>query len=397
MKKFYLLFFLLLLLAGTISAQDFKIVGYLPYYRFGLIDQMDFSRLTHLNLAFANPDAQGNLSLGDADIDPVVARAHEHQLTVILSLAGGALTAEWAAAWKELLKPSRRSAFIHRIIQYLQAHDLDGVDNDLEWQYVDDNYSGFVLELRDSLDAYGYLLTAALPGTYRYPQISDAALAAYDWINLMAYDLTGPWAPNNPGPHSPMFFAEASIDYWQTRGVTGDRLTLGVPFYGWQFGESPVKGYTFRTIVGQNAANAYRDQDGLLYYNGIPTIRAKTELALATVGGIMIWEIGQDDFGEYSLLEAIFETVNATVATGPTLPPLTVEAFPNPFGESLQVDFGELADATLELTDMNGRPLIRQALNGGTTFLSTASLPAGVYLLRVQSGRRSFVGRMVKN
>lgn len=396
MKRFYLTFFLIVLLTGTINCQDFKIVGYLPYYRFGLIGQMDFSQLTHLNIAFANPDAQGNLDVSGADITPVVSKAREHNLTVLLSLAGGALTTEWAAAWKNLTRPGQRSAFIHKIVNYLQQHDLDGVDNDLEWQYVDDNYSGFVLELRDSLDAYGFLLTAALPGTYRYPQITDRALAAYDWINLMAYDLTGPWAPNNPGPHSPYSFAEASINYWQSRGVTGDRLTLGVPFYGWNFGENPVKAYTFRTIVGQDPDNAFRDQDALMYYNGIPTIQAKTELAMTRVSGIMIWEIGQDDFGAFSLLNAIFETVNTAVATTAPPVPLNFTAYPNPFGESLVVDYREKEEATLELADLTGRVMLRRRLSAGTTYLAASQLPAGLYLLRVQTGARSFAGKMLK-
>ena len=44
------------------------------------------------------------------------------------------------------------------------------------------------------------------------------------------------------------------------------------------------------------------------YYNGRPTIANKVELAVQKLSGIMIWELGQDSFTEYSLLETIHKT-----------------------------------------------------------------------------------------
>ena len=61
------------------------------------------------------------------------------------------------------------------------------MDVDLEWSHVNSLYSPFVLELKDSLDAHNKLMTVALPGTYRYPEVSDEALNAFAWVNLMAY------------------------------------------------------------------------------------------------------------------------------------------------------------------------------------------------------------------
>ena len=125
MKK-YLLPFLFLLITTQTFAQDFKVIGYLPYYRFGFADQIAFEKLTHLNIAFANPDAQGNLDVGGQDVDPIVSIARANDLTIMLSLAGGALTAEWANNWANLIKAENRSAFIHKIMQYVALHDFDG-------------------------------------------------------------------------------------------------------------------------------------------------------------------------------------------------------------------------------------------------------------------------------
>ncbi|MCB0589604.1 MAG: hypothetical protein KDD06_30245, partial [Phaeodactylibacter sp.] len=46
-------FFLLLLSFNLPAQEDFRIVGYFPYYRFSLSDQINFEQLTHLNIAFA--------------------------------------------------------------------------------------------------------------------------------------------------------------------------------------------------------------------------------------------------------------------------------------------------------------------------------------------------------
>ena len=143
--------FLLLLLGSALPAQEaFRIVGYLPYYRFSLSDQINFEQLTHLNIAFANPTADGQLDVGGQDITPVVATGRAHGLTVLLSMGGG-LTAEWRQAWQFWMQPGNRTAYIHNIMDYVRAHDLDGVDMDLEGQDVNALYSPFVLQLRDSL------------------------------------------------------------------------------------------------------------------------------------------------------------------------------------------------------------------------------------------------------
>ena len=115
MRKLLWIIFLLVV-ASDMQGQDFKSIGYLPYYRFDLIDDIDYHKLTHVNLAFANPDMQGNLSIGGKNITPIVEQLHAANVEVFISLAGGALTSAWANAWEHLTKPAHRAAFIHKII-----------------------------------------------------------------------------------------------------------------------------------------------------------------------------------------------------------------------------------------------------------------------------------------
>ena len=43
------------------------VVGYLPYYSADAVDRVDFEALTHLNVAFANPNDNGILYLEMSD------------------------------------------------------------------------------------------------------------------------------------------------------------------------------------------------------------------------------------------------------------------------------------------------------------------------------------------
>ena len=90
--KYFLSVLMLIYFSLELSAQSSKVIGYLPYYRFHLVDEIRFDRLTHLCLAFANPDMDGNLDIGGKDIDHIVEAAHAENNIVFISLAGGALT-----------------------------------------------------------------------------------------------------------------------------------------------------------------------------------------------------------------------------------------------------------------------------------------------------------------
>ncbi len=369
-------------------AQNHRLVGYLPYYQFHRVDDIDFEKLTHVCLAFANPDADGNLSIGGRDIEPIVEVAHDANVDVLLSLAGGALSSDWWAAWQNLTTESNRSAFIHKIITYLYDHDLQGIDMDLEWQYVEDWYSGFSMELSDSLQAHDFLYTAAFPGTYRYPEISDEALRDFDFINTMVYDLTGPWNPNNAGPHSPYSFAENSIKYWRDKqGIAPENLTLGIPFYGWNFNDpTDVFSFTYRSMVNQNPANALRDNVDAAYYNGIMTVRQKTELAMAKVSGVMIWELGQDHFDkQFSLLNAIHQVISANVSSNEEIEAFTdINIYPNPFSDFFFFENPKEQDVQIILTDASGRLIAQQLIPAfSTETIGNTQMVKGLYFLRL--------------
>ena len=421
----------LLLAAFASYSQEHRVVGYLPYYRFGQVDQVGIEQLTHLLLAFANPDAQGNISLEGVNPWPVVRRAHQANVKVLVSLAGGALRPEWAEAWARLMRPGSRTGFIHRIMNYVRVYELDGVDVDLEFKHVTQNYNGFVLELRDSLHAQGKLITAALPGIIRYKNLSDEALLSFDFVCLMAYDLTGQFAPDRPGPHSPYSLAVAALDFWERQGVPAQRLVLGLPLYGWDFSKpGEVRSVNYSDIVASNPAHAHIDQVGRLYYNGIVTTVAKTELAMNRAGGLMFWELGKDAFNEYSLLKTAYYTMKGqqppAIAIAAGLPPaaapltgpfsssthfqeeaivyegteafgLDVEIQPNPFLDTLTITNKEHTVLKLVLANPKGQVLHEASLRPNAAInWETTSFPPGNYLISASRGERQLTRILTK-
>ena len=294
-----------------------RVVGYFPTWRFTLTDKVDFCKLTHVNIAFGNPMVDGTIQLSNpsaiSNLQQVIntAKLQNSNIQFYISLAGGVLSDQEANTWKTFLASSQdRPKLIDKIIEFVLDNKLDGVDVDLEWSHVTQGYSDFVIELKKELSIHGKGMTAAFPSETKFSQISDQALAVFDFINIMVYDYTGSWNPSAPGQHSSYDHAERGINYWKNIvGIAGEKLTLGVPFYGYNFlNSTTVESFTYGSMVASNTSNSERDQVGNKYYNGRPTIASKVKLAAQNLSGIMIWELGQDSFTEYSLLQTIHKT-----------------------------------------------------------------------------------------
>lgn len=294
-----------------------RVVGYFPTWRFTLTDKVDFCKLTHVNIAFGNPMVDGTIQLSNpsaiSNLEQVIntAKLQNSSIQFYISLAGGVLSDQEANTWKTFLASSQdRPKLIDKIIEFVLENKLDGVDVDLEWSHVTQGYSDFVIELKKELSIHGKGMTAAFPSETKFSQISDQALAVFDFINIMVYDYTGSWNPSAPGQHSSYDHAERGINYWKNIvGIAGEKLTLGVPFYGYNFlNSTTVESFTYGSMVASNTSNSERDQVGNKYYNGRPTIASKVKLAAQNLSGIMIWELGQDSFTEYSLLQTIHKT-----------------------------------------------------------------------------------------
>ncbi len=400
MKQILLLFSLSI--TGVISfGQSARIVGYLPTYRFSSSSQIEYCRLTHLNLSFANPDSAGNIVM--PDISSVMADALNDNPNIIIcvSFAGAGLTAQQAEDWSDLIDiPANRPAFISNIVDYVLTNDLDGVDIALEWGHVTSGYSDFVTELDAALNPHNKIITAAFPNHTLFSNVTGAALDAFDFINIMSYDATGPWNPSSPGQHSSYSFSVNGIDFWKnSNGISGDKLNLGVPFYGYDFvNSSTVNAVTYASMVATDVSYADLDHVGTTYYNGRPTIEAKVNLASDEVGGIMIWEVGQDSFDEYSLLRSIHDkyTSLGIVTTGLcgneviiSVPRTVIhdayEIYPVPASDFLTVKHEHFRHPEVIITTASGQIINAEAIqkNEHELYLDLANLKSGLYFITI--------------
>jgi GH18 family chitinase len=294
---------------------DFKIVGYYSI-RSAMDDynKFPFSRLTHVNLSFLNPDSLGNFTRDLSALKPFIAKAHKKNVKVLFSIAGGSVH----PYYHTLLKEENRARFIQNLLSQVLNYNFDGIDVDIEGSDIDENYEVFVVDLARELRLQHKLITSAIAVYYK-DQISDKAIAQYDFVNVMVYDRTGPWRPDKPGQHSSYADAVEDLDYFGTaRNIPGGKMLLGVPFYGYGFGpeiSSPVKSMDYNEIVsafpGSESVDEWKTADGnIMYYNGMPTIKKKTELAMEKASGIMIWQVGGDAKGSKSLLKTIYKTAS---------------------------------------------------------------------------------------
>ena len=328
-KQLYLILSLLIISCSSVDDDDIidtdqnidlfsteaRVVGYFPYYRFSLNDKIQYCKVTHLNIAFANPETDGTIVLPSNSGDLLknvmdTARSQNSNIKIYIAIGGGWLSDEMWNTYKNFLaNPQDRPILIDKIVSYVLDNGFDGVDVDLEWNHVTAGYSDFVIELRDALKSKSKGITAAYPSETRYSLITQEALNALDFINLMVYDYTGPWNPS-PGQHSSYNHAKQGINFWKnTVGINPSKLTLGVPFYGYDFQNSTtVKSFTYGSMVDSDVSNSEKDNVGNKYYNGRPTIANKVKLASQNLSGIMIWRLGADSFSEYSLLETIHKT-----------------------------------------------------------------------------------------
>jgi len=315
-----------------LSAQnnsEFKIVGYYPIDQAMKADTSDvpFKKLTHIMLAFVNPDSLGNFKQDFSALTPFIKAAHTHNVKVLYSIGGGDIQGQY----HKLLNGDKREALIKNLVSKVMQHNADGIDVDLEWGYsfgiqTDPNYVPFVTELARALKAKNKLTTAALPSPLAlaaipgFPglEIPHEALTQFDFINIMSYDHTGPWTPDRAENHASYADGKDDLNYYLHKlKVPKDKLVLGVPFYGHGFGpglsDPVIPWMTYKEIVSTYAGAEWVDHWHLpngyiMYYNGIPTIQNKTKFAMKEAAGIMIWELSYDaPAGKKSLLNAIYE------------------------------------------------------------------------------------------
>jgi chitinase len=329
-------------------------------------------KITRINYAFANIQ-NGRIVNGfandDQNLATLVALKQQNPALTVLVSVGGWL---WSGAFSDMaLTKSSRDIFIASAADFVDHHQLDGLD--IDWEYpglpgstthfraIDkQNYTLLLKELRSHFDQLEKKLhrplhltiaTGASPEFLAHTEM-DKVQQYVDTVNLMAYDYYEPGSDPITGHHAPLFTnpadpkkisADNSVRAYLQSGVQPEKIVLGVPFYGHLWGNVPATNHGLYQpgkevpnaraqygaspdVLLKNGFIRYWDSTASVpwLYNPVKNIFMSYEdpqsLALKCkyildhkLRGIMFWDYESDTTG--ALLNAVNAGLNKQVGT----------------------------------------------------------------------------------
>lgn len=203
----------------------------------------DPTYMTHINYAFGhvNETFDGVRIDNEERLRNIVSlKSQKPELNILLSIGG------WeSGGFSEMAADDTlRLQFAKDCQRIVKDFNLDGID--IDWEYPSSSAAGissspddtdnFTLLMRDIRKEIGKdkLLTLATVASAKY--INFMAIDPYiDFTNIMTYDMA-----NAPYHHSPLFQSEntarfcidEAVNAHINSGISPEKLTLGMPFYG---------------------------------------------------------------------------------------------------------------------------------------------------------------------
>jgi chitinase len=272
--------------------EQFTVFGYLPEYRLGGFNYTAAfqSGLTHLLFFSLEIDANGK----PAALDRLPTKAAAKQAREAADKVGGKVMISFGGNSRSqnfgtmATNAKKRKVFLEALEKLFATYGFDGID--YNWEYPVNHQ-----EWR----AWGELMgeTKALLGgkaivsftMYLDPNHYDVIqryklLEKAHYLHCMAYD--------QPRQHSTMAFFMSGIRYAREKGIDLSKFTMGLPFYSRDVRNGDPKTYG---ELSPQLDNEVDDQFGTHYFNSRTTIAKKVKAAReARIGGVMIWELGQD-------------------------------------------------------------------------------------------------------
>lgn len=279
------------------SQEPFRVVAYLPEYRALTVDPGVLGGVTDLIFFSIAPTQDGGIDT--TNLTPLIkARLQEikrryPKLRLLVAIGGADRSDAFAPMAKD---PRRREKFIGELLRFCQTHGFSGVDFDWEFprnQAESSTLNALILETKSMLFRHGLLVTLAVAPWDRFPK---EVLSSVDSLHLMTYfDGT---------QHTALANARRETEDLIRKGADPHKICMGMPFYGEMVGQKD-KTPSYGEIMQKHHPVPESDEADGVAFNGIRTVRHKTRYALErSLGGVMIWEIGQDT-PDGTLLNAI--------------------------------------------------------------------------------------------
>lgn len=227
-----------------------RVLGWHPYWSTMTdIENYQYSNLT--TIAYfsyeVNPADGSATSIHSWNTTPVVEAAHSHGVKVVLTA-----TLFGSAANQQLLtNPTACNNLVTNLLAVVQDRGGDGVCIDFEgvgsWAGATAALTTFMSNLTTTFHAAdpNYEVSIALPSVDWYADFNVAAYDAFglDYAIIMGYDYYYSGS-STPGPNAPLYSSAQwigasswcsvnhSMNYYLGKGITTNKLMLGVPYYG---------------------------------------------------------------------------------------------------------------------------------------------------------------------
>jgi chitinase len=336
-------------LASPTARAELWRTGYFPGYHQSYLpaSQIDFQAITHVIHFSVMPNGDGTLDAAINGLTPgymadLIAQAHRAGRKALICVGGAGSQAGFQGATTR----ANLTGFVQRLADFLSAHGYDGVDLDWEPLVESDHeqFGNLVGALRDALNRLDpqLLLTVA---TASEPELFSALQGQFDQINLMTYDLAGPWPGWVTWFNAPIFdggyrfpstgglvpSSDGIVQGFIAAGVKPEKLALGMAFYGmiWTHGTGTATGGIclprqtwkraptatasayYQIMASYYAAERYHwDAAAQAAYLSITNANATNDLFLSyddehacqakvsyarnhQLGGVMMWELSQ--------------------------------------------------------------------------------------------------------
>ena len=300
-------FFQIVMMSGAMAAaqHNLTVAAYLPEWRYEGANWRDMSEVVNQLILFSlEVTPIGRLTAFDRLprrelMAEARAATRENGAKLLACVGGNGRSAGFSSA---VANKEKRARFVESLVSLADKYDLDGID--LNWEYpgydfgkgyaseevLQKDYKGLKLLLKGLHAAFepsGRIITIAY-----YPDGKQERLFVEHGygryvanMHMMSYD--------QRGRHSTWEFAEKVGKQGATL-LPPHLVTLGVPFYGRHVETGDWKSYE-DLVQKFHPLGEGVDEVGGYYFNSVDLIRRKTRLAHRLgLGGIMIWEVGQD-------------------------------------------------------------------------------------------------------
>jgi chitinase len=319
------------------------------------VEHIDFSAATHWVLfTIGGSESDGSFDLGQVEPEQIrdfVAASHAAGKKAILGTGG------WGSNYSSAV--NNRASSIQSLMSLINTYGFDGVD--IDWEPVPGNLaSAFISWMRDLKAALGSreLLCAA----FSYDQAVVDASPHIDQVNLMTYDMSGPWPGWVSWHNSPIYNGgnrfpssggfvpsiDGVVQRYIDAGVPASKLGFGIEFYGyiWNNVTGPMQDgfgtvshtvpyaeimdrYAYLPLQWDDGAKAayYSASNQFISFEPETTMHVKADyMRQRGLGGVIIYEVAAGYRGSQPVgyRDILLQTVKQAFLGGPPPPPDSV-------------------------------------------------------------------------